>query len=53
MPFISQGRIYGLQAVIITHSPPCTIRTPSASVPVGNSGFPFMAFGANPPHSFV
>jgi hypothetical protein len=49
MPLSGQGRVDGLQAVILTHCPPCAVRTPSASVPIGNSGFPLMSYATNPP----
>ena len=49
MPFSGQGRIYGLQAVILACGPSGAVRTPSATVAIGYRGFPLMATATDPP----
>ena len=50
VPFVGQGRVDGLERILIVYRLTCTVRTSCPLVSVRNRGFPLMSFATNPPH---
>jgi hypothetical protein len=53
VPFSSQRWVDGLEAVVVTYSFSCTIRTASSTASISYNSLPLMAFIAYPPDFLV